>query len=230
MKQTLFLAIVFAISNLSAQTEKGKFLLHGQFAYASSTSTADYTSFNDPTNYQASTKNAQLNIGFAYFLMNNLALGIGPSYSNYINENKQTRLSIPDNYYSSKYTTNNISLILFLRKYIPLNNQFSLYGQFEFGGGPSKIITKSTDSNNPEVTYTSKGTGFRAGISGGAAWFPSKNFGLHVGLGNFGWNNETSKSENNSNQNYSGSSKSNGFNFSLNTASLQIGLSYFFGN
>lgn len=230
MKQTLFLAIVFAISNLGAQTEKGNFLVSSQIGINSSSSNYDYSSDNDLTHYNTSNKNVQFNLGIGYFVIRNLAIGIGSSYSNNTYFIKQTSDMNLSNTYEINNSTKNFSLLLFARKYIPLNNQFSFYGQIEIGGGPSKRISTTKNSNNPESNTTGKGDNLSAGLLGGVAWFPSKKFGLHAGIGNLGWNSSSGNTENNSpNLNQRTTYKNNGFNFNLNTATFQIGLSYFFG-
>jgi hypothetical protein len=217
MKTKLFiLAAVCAIAfNANAQTEKGKKLIGGNLSFTTQTSkgmtTGKVTSLAAGPN-------------FAFFVKNNLALGLQLHYSygkdepyqhtSYIGSDKydfQSSGSINESYGFSPY----------VRYYMNITETFKFFGQFALKADFGKYKTISIDDvTTDEVTYQNFGTN----ISPGFALFPSKKLAIEFSFPLISFTHQKNDYEGIYNTN----SKINTFTFAATSFNPTIGMSFHF--
>src|SRR5271154_3680500 len=128
MKKKIYLSAIFAIflfSTTLAQIEKNDWLLGGTLGLNTSNNSSNSVPIGN------SSSNANIAPHVAYALGKNSVIGLDLGYSYYDNSG---------NYKSSSYSLN-----IFYKKYLPFNERFGIYFQFE-GGIISDKLTQTIDS------------------------------------------------------------------------------------
>ncbi len=230
MKKTIILSMVLAATSfLSAQTSKGSMMLGGSLSFNSGKD--ESTDINGGTSMVTDeTKIRDLNFtpSFGYFVADKLAVGLVFSLAS----NSMTT-TVPNatgfSKKEEKQVLSGAAFGLFLRKYLMTNEKFGFYGQASFVRGSYKVEETYTLANGNSTKDLAKGPATIADLSAGIVYFPSKRIGLHAGFGGLGWSKISITSSESTSPNASSNFESSGFNFNLNSASINFGFSYFFG-
>lgn len=160
MKRIMMLAIVsLCFFTTSAQTEKGRFALSGRTDMSLLSGKA--TLMMDSTAGQKSSSTAfNANLGFAYFVANNLAIGVSGSfqYSKVKTENVFG--------YSQNYTAGVIPTITY---FLPLKG--NLKPNISAGAGYLWLSTSELDAE-----------GLSLNVAPGVSWFVNRNISLDLGV------------------------------------------------
>ncbi len=133
---------------------------------------------------------------------------MGLGYKTSKNEN-----SYSSSYSESKYNSYTISP--YIKKYLPINNTFSFFLQGEVAFSNYNRKENYANSNNTD------GDTFFIGLRPGFVYFVTKNIALNANIGALGYSTNKYKRDNLT------ESKSNSFNFNLNSSNLIFGLSYY---
>jgi Outer membrane protein beta-barrel domain len=221
MKILLFITILLTYGiaigqgkNEKSFIQKGTWNIDGEV----SIKTANSESKSDVEN---STKNEtyfSFNPSMGYAIKNNLMIGMGLGYG-YGNNN----LAFSDS--SNRSFNNNskkYSVFGYIKKYIPVGDKFSLNFKGELNFSKSKNNRNSVRNNLFEIQDDDTTNSVSIGISPGITYFLSKHFALESKIGLLGYTYSKTKGigslEGNSNR----------FNFSLNSAQLFFGISYYY--
>lgn len=121
-------------------------------------------------------------IGFR--ISDNFAIGLLVS----IYQNKSLKIQ-PNSFFKEiTYTTSFSNFYLFGRYYQPLNEKFSLFGDFSFGPGFGKMIEKSLSIDNITVTRENSTNSCSGGIFPGISYFPHEKIGIELSFGLISYN------------------------------------------
>ncbi|MNK03559.1 hypothetical protein D3C87_214080 [compost metagenome] len=161
MKNKLVFAALLCLFTIqaNAQTEKGKVMLGG------------YASFNT---YKFEGQSAQKSNYFstslrsAYFINDNLAIGIGLLYNYY----KDTQSDLNDQTPLSRQTSRSYGLAPFVRYYFNINEKFKIFNELAINGNIGK--SKYNNETSPFFSSENKFKQFGANIKPGLAYFPIK--------------------------------------------------------
>jgi len=187
MKKTLILIAVFFVtfSVSYAQTEKGNQSLGLNLAFAyNNSSGAVITNGNSQS---AGGKVTQFSIGpsYSYFIANKLDIGASLSYGT------NTSTYLPS-YNPSKYSSNDVGGIVYIRKYCMFNDKVGLrtgpYIGYNFGD------VKYVYNSAPAANQDTKTDYYNAGMRLELVYFPSKKFGFSTYLASFDYSHYKSDS------------------------------------
>jgi hypothetical protein len=149
----------------------------------------------------------------AYFVNNNIAVGVDIGYS-HTKEEGPSFNGLSGNY---ELKNNSFNAGLFGRYYFTPATKFSFFGQLSAG-----FITTKGEESGSDVEY--KTNGFNAGLSGGISYFLSDHFALETSIGLLNFNTRKPKQESPSG-NYTGDSTDN-FTLGINLTNISLGLVY----
>lgn len=149
-----------------AQTEKGNFLLGGNY------------SFNSKKDAEEMPRTNSFTIGpkFGYFIGNNFAIGLDASYF-YSNRESWVTYTAgpagPFRQFNNGLRQQGFNIAPFIRHYIDLNIKFKFFSNLSVSAGKStaKSIGESTTGSN---SFKYESESYRASLSPGFAFFPSK--------------------------------------------------------
>lgn len=228
MKTLIALCTILITTNLPSQTTKGNWLTGGQLAYLNFKNSVENLNQLTPLTELSKGNNKVIRLQIGYCIKDHLAIGIAPAFghSNFILESRHSFTN--ELIAEGKGTGNSKDLSIFLRKYIPINNQFSLFAQFQTGMGDSKSKASYSEIGMQKSFLYETSNAIHAGVGFGAIWFPSKKVGIHAGLGDLGWISESVKGrfepeiENDYNE------RTSIINFNLGSAVIELGFTYFF--
>ena len=204
-KITLLLIVLLTFSSLSfAQLQKGNILLGGGVGY--SNQNIDHEA---NASYKSSSFTFSPQAGF--FLHDNLALGLNLSYNNHSTTNESGSST-------TEFSSSQFGLGPFLRKYFPMGEQFALFGQVDLGYQFGKQENSTGGQNiKRDINALRLGTGL------GFSFFPKDWISVDLTINPLSYTHLKVKDDE------STVSKTNNFDFSLNTTSLSLG-AYFFIN
>lgn len=151
-----------------AQTEKGNFLLGGNYSFNSKKDNAEAPRINSFT----------IGPKFGYFIGNNLAIGLDASYI-YSSRDSwvtyTTRQAGPVREFNYGFRYHGFNFAPFIRHYIDLNTRFKFFSNLSVSAGKNtgKYTGEYTgESAENYVKYESRNYG--ASLSPGFAFFPTK--------------------------------------------------------
>ncbi|TNF42434.1 MAG: hypothetical protein EP311_05275 [Cytophagales bacterium] len=156
-----------------AQMQKGSWMLDGQVGLSMNrqeNQTLDATFGTFSNSYRL--KEFSLSPGLGYFFQNNLAIGLAPSFGiGWGKEESSGNTSI--NFNSFEY-----GLGVFSRKYFPVGDRLSFFGDFRIGGFCGDLGSKEESSS--DRTVLTKSSGLEAGLSLGLQYLIKDYLGIHV--------------------------------------------------
>lgn len=227
-KIILFLIVIFSISNVYSQIEKGKKYIGGGISLSSrSNSYLDsiYTSSSNSFSFQ-------LQPNFGYFITNNIAIsanisfGIAnstqkfksPYYGPNDNINKNNSIAIGAGVFAHYYKK------IFDKCYLSFNGGFMYryeIEQLKKTNGDPNYIYPSDDPANQEIVFHDN----EVYIYPSVTYFMTPKLAFFTSFGSLGYYN--SKSVNNS-LNFDNNIKTSYFNLDFNLSSLGFGVNYYF--
>jgi len=163
------------VTSSIAQTNKGKFLLTGTLGISSNTQYSNNNNYDQYGNLISTTStkftSTQFSIipKFGYFIVNNLALGLGIGYSGYTTKNDNN---------SNKVTNNSITLNPFGRYYLGINDKFKFFGELGFGLSYGKYHNPGYSQNYQD----NNSRGLNIYLSPGFAFFPSDKVSIELSI------------------------------------------------
>lgn len=196
-------ALFAVVLSVSAQTEKGKFILGGTASYQSSKSDADNAK---------SAENLSIIPNLGYFVAKNIAVGTGVGY----NYSKTSGASL---------VGQNEAIVVrpFGRYYVGLSDQFKFFGQasvpLAFGR------TKSVDANGDSGAKTGTSTSIGVALSPGFAYYPTKKIAIEFAFNGASYNNY--KVKDNNDNDIKGAGRED-YSFGTSFFTPQIGLQFHF--
>lgn len=199
MKKLLFITI-FLFYGITNSQETGTWVFGGDVNFSSlENEDLQTTQVNTLNQFGITAKTGYI------FGKSNIEVGLGLNYTNGKNENNS-------NTNTSKYQSYGITP--YLKKYFILNDKFSFFLQ-----GEVSFSNNKTEYNNN--TNTTKGNSFFTGIRPGFVYFVTNNLALNANIGALGFYSNKNKIDG------VDMSKSNSFNFNLNSTNLQFGIAYY---
>ncbi|GMQ25667.1 hypothetical protein Aoki45_23490 [Algoriphagus sp. oki45] len=168
----IFFVLVIALS-AKGQMQRGSWMVDGQVGISmdrqeDKTSDLAIGTFN--SSYQK--KGFSLKPGLGYFIQDNLAIGLTPSFGMDWGKGEFTGNS-PVKFNSFEY-----GIGLFSRKYIPAGDKLSFFADLRVGGFWGDIGDIEDGSSNR--TILSKNKGLEVGASLGLQYLLSNRFGIHL--------------------------------------------------
>lgn len=170
-KSLLALGAVLALSfSANAQWSEGSIAATGSLGYSSNGTTLD-----DGTNSTdlSSGSNLEIGVNGAYFIMDNVSVGLGLGFGN-----ATTTIESTD----TEESTNVFTLSVEGRYYMPYTESFSMYGSVGLGYG-SGTQTTTVAGTESELSVSE----LNAGLGVGLAYFVSDNIFLDANYGFLGY-------------------------------------------
>jgi hypothetical protein len=201
MKKLLLITAILFYGITNAQ-EKGTWVFGGDLNFR----TANYESFNpgDTSINKSNSLAIAVRTGYV-FTKNNLEFGLGLSY----NTSK-----INHSYDNSEFKNNTSTISPYVRKYFPVNENFSFFLQGEVA---FSIVNSESDNNLTE----NEGKSIFIGIRPGFVYFVTKNIALNSTIGALGYGYFTN--ERDGMQTF----EDNNFTFSLASSNIMFGIAYY---
>lgn len=181
----IFLALSLSfIGVISAQTEKGSFIISGKTGLDFTSNTVKYKS-DGQTIDGPKTSSFNISPGIGYFVTNNLAIGLALDYKSTITKQQ---IEIYDPNSTGGYLTAKTKETLTTFSIIPNLNYFFSKGKTRpyLGTGIGLANTKYKNDYDSENTFsnsTSNNTGLVWTANGGLLFLITPNIGLDLGLG-----------------------------------------------
>ncbi|MBS1764228.1 MAG: outer membrane beta-barrel protein [Bacteroidetes bacterium] len=181
--------------------QKGSILINGNLSF--------YATNTKSNNHKDKTRDFRFAPGIGYRLTDNFLVGLKVGYFSNVND--------PEG--DIKTTNKGMTVGPYARYYYPLNDIFSIYGQFDF------LYTHSNEENVTYFNFTStqKNKGCRISVSPHINAHVGKGWSLNFGFGTLGFDSITSIPEQGE------QSTQNTFGMDLNGSSIDWGVSYTFG-
>jgi hypothetical protein len=201
MKKLLLITAILFYGITNAQ-EKGTWVFGGDLNFR----TANNESFNPggTSIYKANGFAIAVRTGYV-FTKNNLEFGLGLTY----NTSK-----INDSYNNSEFKNNTYTISPYVRKYFPVNENFSFFLQGE-------IAFSSVNSESNNSLTENEGNSIFTGIRPGFVYFVTKNIALNSTIGALGYNYFTNERDGMK------TLESNNFTFSLASSNIMFGIAYY---
>ncbi len=214
MKRTFNLLLLFLLFfnsfQSTAQIMQGRMFIGGQFIYNSSDNSTSIIGSGNVSGTTNSSNSRTISIipYYSYCLSSKWGLGLGLGYVQTTSDATSTSSSV-----------SGISVVPFVRYYIPTNNsgsRFYFYGQAKlsltFGNASSTLnaVTNTGTSNTTDVA-----------ISPGFIFFPAKRWAFDILVRGLGYSTQTIKSD------AGASSTTSGFDIGVNMLTPSFGLVFF---
>lgn len=210
MKKALFTAglALFGLS-ASAQWNEGSIMATGNLGFSSGGTTMDAGG-----NSADIFSNSGFNIGITggYFIMDNLAVGVGLGYAN-------TSLTVEAT--ETETVQSMFTYGAFGRYYVPYNDKFSMYGQLSIAMGSGGQTV--TDNINDITTESDMGA-FNAGLGIGLTYFVNDMFFLDANYGFLGYNSSSTTTDPGGNNESKTTSSTFGLNLDLTAIGFGVGV------
>ncbi|SNR15057.1 DUF6850 family outer membrane beta-barrel protein [Tenacibaculum jejuense] len=214
MKKLLFLKLFICIFAMNAQDNEGKLAIEkgtwnigGRFAISSNNNTNTATPNAEANNFGFS-----ITPSAAYFLHNNVSIGLALGYGYFESEN------ISGTNESLNFR-NQYSIAPTIKKLFPVSKNFAFSLQGELGYSYSESKASASSLKFKENSYS---ISIRPGID----FFVTKKLALQANIGALQYLNINRKAEDSSNVNLSEGNSQN-FDFNLNSSTILFGLSYY---
>ena len=201
MKKLLLITAILFYGITNAQ-EKGTWVFGGDLNFR----TANNESFNPggTSIYKANGFAIAVRTGYV-FTKNNLEFGLGLTY----NTSK-----INDSYNNSEFKNNTKTISPYVKKYCPVNKNFSFFLQGE-------VAFSSVNSESINSLTENEGNSIFTGIRPGFVYFVTKNIALNSTIGALGYSYFTNERDGMK------TSESNNFTFSLASSNIMFGFAYY---
>jgi hypothetical protein len=253
MKKLFITACLLAASqNIFAQLSAGIIAVGINSGITASKKTNEYNFTNgNPSNYYSEFINKQstfnVSPSVSLFLTKRFAVGAQVGYIGYVNttENTDNSTVAPQKtYVYTKTSSAGISVMPFVKYYIPLNDSNTVYffikGSYNFqnSAGKTSGYTEMTSTDGFGNTTVARSNeygpnktntiGMQLGISPGLLFMPGKKIGIEFSLGNLLGINSTISKTDDANGNTSKATTTNLEYVNFNTLSVGTGIYYFF--
>jgi hypothetical protein len=201
MKKLLLITAILFYGITNAQ-ETGTWVFGGDLNFR----TANNESFNPggTSIYKANGFAIAVRTGYV-FTKNNLEFGLGLTY----NTSK-----INDSYNNSEFKNNTKTISPYVKKYFPVNKNFSFFLQGE-------VAFSSVNSESINSLTENEGNSIFTGIRPGFVYFVTKNIALNSTIGALGYSYFTNERDGMK------TSESNNFTFSLASSNIMFGFAYY---
>lgn len=211
----LFLSVVSY-----GQLQKGTGMLGGAVGFSSNSNTFDSGNGND-----SKTNSFTFSPNIGYFVKDNWMVGLNTNLY-WSNQTIDFDSDVASQDFSAEISTREVGVEPFVRKYFPLGEQLSFFGQLGAGVNTTIVKTDYQGSGAPanpaeEETVNS----FQVSTEIGLAFFPKPWLGIELSFVPFRYRNyiqDVSRPQ--SETNY----ESDYFEFGVNTSALQLGVNFFF--
>ncbi len=224
MKKLLLGLLVFQffIFAANAQIEKGSIMLGGSVNFNNSNSEELSGTLPDVSAYNYDSHDFLFNPRFGYSIGNNWVIGTALAF----NKGKITRKSASSTSSSSTMeeqisSHDAFGAALFARKYFPLGDKFSVFGELISGANWRNVNFRSNSSQGTSSENETKYTEYQTTLSAGLAYFPKNWLALELSTNLVSF---TTGEQNQSSRKY------DSFSFGLNTSSINLGVSFFLNN
>ncbi len=224
MKKFLLGLLVFQffVFAANAQIEKGSIMLGGNVNFNNSNSEQLIGMLPNVTAINDDSKDFLFNPRFGYAIGNNWIIGTALTF----NTGKTTRKSVSSTSSSSTmeeqiFDYDAFGATLFARKYFPLGDKFSVFGELISGVNWRTVNSLYNSSQGTSSENETKYTQYTTSLSAGLAYFPKNWLALELST------NLVSFTTGEQNQT---SPKYDSFSFGLNTSSINLGVSFFLNN
>jgi outer membrane protein W len=197
-------ALALTAGYVQAQTTAGRMMIGGNVGYTTQTSEHMYG--------ESKQKNFHTNLQFGYFVVDNLAVGLGVSYGQ--TKNQYEYLNDADTEVKIASTT----LAPFVRYYIfTPNEKFAFYADAGVGIGVSKIRNTNVDEDVKSSTFT-------AHLSPGFSYFFNEKWSLDLQLSGIAYASNDQNTDSDADND-----KSSYFTFGASSLNPALGFRYFIG-
>jgi hypothetical protein len=201
MKKLLLITAILFYGITNAQ-EKGTWVFGGDLNFR----TANYESFNPGGTSINKANGFAIAVRTGYvFTKNNLEFGLGLSYNT---------SRINDSYNDSEFKNNTSTISPYVRKYFPVNENFSFFLQGE-------IAFSSVNSESNNSSTENEGNSIFTGIRPGFVYFVTKNIALNSTIGALGYS--YFRNERDGMKTF----EDNNFTFSLASSNIMFGIAYY---
>jgi len=223
MKRFFLMALmIFTITSIYSQTEKGKMLLGGQFNFSGSnrnTGNGTYKSHGEGYGFT-------LAPNYGYFISDNFEIGAKLSISagnNWSDSNDDIY-----KHHAESHSTG-FGIGAFSRRYFTISEKFRFYlnGDLSYA---SSTYKNSNSDNSSNSDGSQDQTSLKISVAPGLVYFVTPKLGFEAQFGSLGYSVNSNDFENNytDGTSYNYSTDSNGFGINLNTTSFYLGLNYYF--
>jgi hypothetical protein len=201
MKKLLLITAILFYGITNAQ-EKGTWVFGGDLNFR----TANYESFNPGGTSINKANGFAIAVRTGYvFTKNNLEFGLGLRY----NTSKSN-----DSYNDSEFKNNTSTISPYVRKYFPVNENFSFFLQGE-------VAFSSVNSESNNSSTENEGNSIFTGIRPGFVYFVTKNIALNSTIGALGYS--YFRNERDGMKTF----EDNNFTFSLASSNIMFGIAYY---
>jgi hypothetical protein len=201
MKKLLLITAILFYGITNAQ-EKGTWVFGGDLNFR----TANYESFNPGGTSINKANGFAIAVRTGYvFTKNNLEFGLGLSYNTSKNN---------DSYNDSEFRNNTSTISPYVRKYFPVNENFSFFLQGE-------VAFSSVNSESNYSSTENEGNSIFTGIRPGFVYFVTKNIALNSTIGALGYS--YFRNERDGMKTF----EDNNFTFSLASSNIMFGIAYY---
>lgn len=189
LQSALVMALLLGAGAAQAQLSAGHIMLTGSAGYSS-----DKNGVGDRTaTFTAGTISPQV----GYFIVENLAIGLGISYDGITEKTKRKSLAGTGTV-SYERTTTTMSYGPFVRYYKPVGERAAFFGQLGAGFGSSKVSQKNEGTDYPQqpaptAIKDQKYSLLGASLTPGFTFFPTDHFGLEISMGGLSYSREKLK-------------------------------------
>jgi outer membrane protein len=182
-KRFLLAALLFSVI-ITAQTEKGTFMISGETSLGFNSTTVKYKNAGNTTD-GPKTSSFNISPSFGYFIIDNLSLGLDFNYKTLTTKQKILTLN-PDGIngmiVDEKITQNTLSIIP-TATYFFSKGKARPYINAGIGYGNTKQKNNYSDLSAEVSNYSTSNNGLVWGFGGGLAYFISKTVSFDLGLG-----------------------------------------------
>jgi outer membrane protein len=168
MKKLLLLSIVLVSAiTIFAQTQKGNFVLSGGTGLQFTSSNIKYV-YDGETEGTGTISSFTFIPSFAYFIMDNLAIGLASNFTTSSNKDED----------GDKYNSNSSLIVPTAIYYFPIEGKIRPLAQFGVGlsSQSTKYILKTGSDNKSSMS------GLAINFGGGVSYFINESFSLNFGL------------------------------------------------
>jgi hypothetical protein len=178
--------VVFLGHEGVAQWTKGSFMAGGSVAY-NREQIKESVNPDDLDNMLESQLGLSPYIG--YFFADKWAGGIAPTYSNIRREGDKLIFNgLADVPYAIESTSDTHALGVFLRRYLPVSEQFTFFMHLQGNAGQTDITNLIFQNGNPISDSETRSRVQSIELRPGIAFFPTKNLSIETYLGLLQWN------------------------------------------
>lgn len=228
MKKLFLSSLILSAHFMSAQLNRGTFLLGGDVGYYQNKS--DQAGTIDPRQTkQNDQKNIGLSLDAGYFVAPNFAIGVFGAYQSYsysTDERGATYIRLDESKQSQS------SFGAFARAYKLFDdNKFGFFaelrGGYLMGNYERKYFYQQNIQPSQVTNSVDKGPGFTVGIRPGFVYFVRPRIGIEASFGNLSY--VSQKLDNSVDGEKTATTKSNTLNLNLNVTSISLGVHLYLG-